>query len=103
MPISRLRTLSCAVTLVVLAAPAYADLALARGKNCLSCHAVDRKVIGPSFKDIAARYQEQDGAALADKIVRGGSGVWGAVPMPANTQVSDAEARRLASWILQTR
>ncbi|WP_225783252.1 c-type cytochrome [Xenophilus sp. Marseille-Q4582] len=85
------------------AAPAQADLALARAKNCMSCHTAERKVIGPSFKDIAARYRSQEGAEslLAAKILKGGSGVWGPVPMPANTQVSEAEARKLAAWVLR--
>ncbi|MDB5733013.1 MAG: cytochrome [Variovorax sp.] len=85
-------------------APAWADLALATAKNCMSCHAVERKVLGPSFKDVAAKYRDSKGAAdaLAQKIMKGGAGVWGAVPMPANTQVSEAEARKLALWVLAT-
>lgn len=99
----RLPHLLPALLLAALAAPAQADLALARTKNCMSCHTVERKVIGPAFKDIAVRYKDQKGAAdlLAQKISKGGSGVWGAVPMPANTQVSEADARKLALWILQ--
>ncbi|RZL98666.1 MAG: c-type cytochrome [Variovorax sp.] len=85
-------------------APAWADLALARSKNCMSCHAVERKVLGPAFKDVAARYKGQAGAAdmLAAKIRKGGAGVWGPVPMPANNQVSEAEAKALATWVLAT-
>ena len=81
------------------ATPAMADLALATSKNCMSCHAVDRKVLGPSFKDVAAKYQDTKGAAdlLATKILKGGSGVWGPVPMPANNQVSEADAKKLAA------
>ena len=88
-----------------LAAPALADLQLAQSKNCMACHAVDKKVIGPSFKDVAAKYKDTKGAAdmLATKIVKGGSGVWGPVPMPANTQVSEADAKKLAAWVLQTK
>jgi len=87
------------------ALPAYADLALATSKNCMACHAVDRKVIGPSFKDVAAKYKDDAGAPdrLAKKIISGGAGVWGPIPMPANTQVSEADAKKLASWILQTK
>ncbi|GAA4335201.1 hypothetical protein GCM10023165_11550 [Variovorax defluvii] len=87
------------------AAPALADLALATSKNCMSCHAVDRKVLGPSFKEVAAKYKDNKGAAdmLATKIVKGGSGVWGAVPMPANNQVSEADAKKLAAWVLSTK
>lgn len=88
-----------------LAAPAFADLALATSKNCMSCHAVERKVLGPSFKDVAAKYKDDKGAVdkLANKIMKGGSGVWGPVPMPANNQVSEADAKKLAAWVLQTK
>ena len=91
--------------LVGLAAPAFADLALATSKNCMSCHAVDRKVLGPSFKDIAAKYKDTKGAAdmLATKIMKGGAGVWGPVPMPANNQVSEADAKKLAAWVLSAK
>ena len=83
-------------------APAVADEALAKAKNCLACHATDKKVLGPSYKEVAAKYAGQKDAAdkLADKIVKGGSGVWGAVPMPANPQVTPAEAKQLAAWVL---
>lgn len=88
-----------------LAMPAFADLALAMSKNCMSCHAVERKLLGPSFKDVAAKYKDDKGAAdmLATKIMKGGSGVWGPVPMPANMQVSDADAKKLAAWVLSTK
>lgn len=104
MPKFPARVLLLVTALAALALPAQADLALARSKNCMSCHAVERKVIGPSFKDIALRYKDHKGAVelLARKVTQGGSGVWGQVPMPANTQVSDADARRLATWILLT-
>ncbi len=86
----------------VLAAPAFANLALATSKNCLACHAIDKKLVGPAYKDVAQKYVGQKDAAskLASKIMKGGSGVWGAVPMPANTQVSEAEAKTLANWVL---
>ncbi|MDN4588662.1 cytochrome C' [Xenophilus aerolatus] len=93
------------LSLAGIATPAAADLALATSKNCMSCHAVDRKVLGPSFKDVAAKYKDNKGAVdlLATKIVKGGSGVWGPVPMPANTQVSEADAKKLAAWVLSTK
>ncbi|MGK6306700.1 c-type cytochrome [Variovorax sp. DT-64] len=99
------RTLLIAVLGLAATSPALADLALATSKNCMSCHAVDRKVLGPSFKEIAAKYKDNKGAAdmLATKIVKGGSGVWGAVPMPANNQVSEADAKKLAAWVLSTK
>jgi cytochrome c len=82
--------------------PAFASPELAQKKNCLACHAVDKKVIGPSYKDVAAKYAGQKDAAdkLSQKILKGGAGVWGPVPMPANTQVSEAEAKQLANWVL---
>ena len=99
------RALLVAALGLAASAPALADLALATSKNCMSCHAVDRKILGPSFKEIAAKYKDNKGAAdmLATKIVKGGSGVWGAVPMPANNQVSEAEAKKLAAWVLSTK
>ena len=83
-------------------APAFADQALATAKNCMACHAVATKVIGPAYKDVAAKYAGQKDAVdkLSQKVIKGGAGVWGAVPMPANTQVSDAEAKTLVTWIL---
>jgi len=93
--------LACAA----LSAPAVADPALAQAKNCMACHATDRKLVGPSYKDVAKKYAGSASAAdmLTTKIIKGGAGAWGAVPMPANPQVSEAEARRLAAWILATK
>lgn len=87
---------------VVAAAPAFASADLAQKKNCMACHAIDKKLVGPAYKDVAAKYAGQKDAAdkLADKIMKGGAGVWGPVPMPANTQVSAAEAKQLAQWVL---
>ena len=82
--------------------PALADQALASSRNCMTCHAVDKKLLGPSFKEIAAKYASDRAAAdrLAVKIVKGGGGVWGTSVMPANPQVSEAEAKKLAGWAL---
>ena len=93
-----LLTLAAAAVFV----PALADQALATAKNCMACHAIDKKLVGPAYKDVAAKYAGQKDAAdrLAAKILKGGSGVWGPVPMPANSQVSEAEAKKLASWVL---
>ena len=84
------------------AAPAFAQADFAQKKNCMACHAVDKKVLGPSFKDVAAKYAGQADAVdkLAAKVVKGGTGVWGNIPMPANPQVTDAEAKQLTGWIL---
>ena len=94
-----------AIATTLLAAPAMADMALAKSKNCMACHAVDRKLVGPSYKDVAAKYAGDAAAAdkLAAKIMKGGSGVWGAIPMPANPQVSAAEANILAAWVLSNK
>jgi cytochrome c len=83
-------------------APALADQALAKAKNCLSCHAVDKKIVGPAYQDVARKYVGQKDAAdkLAGKIMKGGAGVWGIIPMPVNSQVSEAEAKKLANWVL---
>lgn len=96
------RALIALTVLAAVSAPAMADLALAQSKNCLACHAVDKKLVGPAYKDVAAKYAGQKGAVdkLATKIMKGGSGVWGPVPMPANPQVSEAEAHTLVKWVL---
>jgi cytochrome c len=93
------------IAALIAATPASADQALATSKNCMACHAVDRKVVGPAFKDIAAKYAADKTAVdkLATKIQKGGAGVWGPIPMPANTQVNDAEAKKLAAWVLTTK
>ncbi len=85
--------------------PALASADLAQKKNCMACHAVDKKLIGPGYKEVAAKYAGQKDAAdkLAQKIVKGGSGAWGQVPMPANPQVNDAEAKQLAAWVLSVK
>jgi cytochrome c len=90
------------LTAASIATPTWADQALANTKNCMACHAVERKLVGPSYKEIAKKYAANKDAVelLAGKIVKGGSGVWGAIPMPANPQVNDADAKKLAAWIL---
>ncbi|MBW7860644.1 MAG: c-type cytochrome [Rhodocyclaceae bacterium] len=83
------------------AAPAFADEALAKSKNCMACHAVDKKLVGPSYKDIAAKYAGQDVVAqLVTKVQKGGSGVWGPVPMPPNAAVNAEDAKKLVEWVL---
>ena len=84
---------------------AFANAELAQKKNCMACHAIDKKLVGPSYKAVAAKYanDKEAVAKLAEKIVKGGSGVWGPVPMPANTQVSAAEARQLAEWVVSSK
>ena len=82
------------------ASHAFADQALATSKNCMACHAVDKKLVGPSYKEVAARYDQKDLAKITAKILKGGSGSFGNIPMPANGQVNEAEAKKLAAWIL---
>ena len=96
------RALFALAALAALSAPAFADLQLAKAKNCMACHAVDKKLVGPAYKEVAIKYAGQKDAVdrLAVKIMKGGSGVWGPVPMPANSQVNEAEARQLAAWVL---
>jgi cytochrome c len=90
-----------AVMLASLMGAAHASADLAKSKNCLACHAVDKKLVGPAFKDVAARYTQKDVAQLAATIRKGGAGKWGPIPMPANPQVSEAEATALATWVLK--
>ncbi len=81
-------------------AQAADEEALAKSKNCLACHAIDKKVVGPSYKDVAKKYTAKDEAMLAEKVIKGGKGVWGPVPMPANPSVTPDEANKLVKWIL---
>ncbi len=81
---------------------AMANADLAKSKNCMACHAVGSKLVGPAYKDVAAKYAGQKDAEdkLVAKVMKGGSGTWGAVPMPANPQVTEGEARTLVKWVL---
>jgi cytochrome c len=85
---------------ILSAGVAQADEALAKAKNCLACHNVDKKVVGPSYKDVAKKYTAKDEAMLAEKIIKGGKGTWGPVPMPPNAAVKPEEATKLVKWIL---
>jgi cytochrome c len=86
----------------LVAVPAQADEALAKKHNCLACHQLDKKAVGPAYKDIAKKYKGQDVAAkLAEKVKKGGQGVWGPVPMPPNAAVPDADIKTLVDWILK--
>ena len=89
----------------LLASPAYAlDAAkakqVAQANACMGCHAVDRKLVGPAYKDVAAKYKGGDVAALAASIKAGGAGKWGPIPMPAQARLSEADAKLLAEWIM---
>lgn len=97
--------LALAGTLAI-SGPAQAESApgplLAQQQNCMSCHSVGRPLMGPALKDVAAKYRSEPDAAayLAHKIIDGSTGVWGQVPMPANTQLTPEQAATLAGWIL---
>ena len=93
---------SVIMSLILVSGPAWADTALLQKNNCLACHNVTQTVVGPAFKDVANKYRGQADAAdkLARKIRLGGSGVWGAMPMPAHPQISDADAKKLAAHVL---
>ena len=81
---------------------AKAAEALAQKSGCTACHNVDKKLIGPAYKEVSAKYKADKDAAtkLAAKVKAGGSGVWGQIPMPPNTQISDADINTLVAWIL---
>ena len=94
--------LIASVCAIAVTSPAFADEALAKAKKCTTCHAVDKTKVGPSYKVIAAKYGGQKDAEtkLLKAILKGGSGSFGDTPMPANANVSEAEAKTLVAWIL---
>jgi cytochrome c len=87
---------------VMVSAPALANLELAKKSNCMSCHQVDKKLVGPSYQDVAKKYagQKDAEAKLFEKVKKGGKGVWGEVPMPPNAAVKDEDIKTLVKWIL---
>ena len=91
--------------LLASAGNALASEALAKKYNCLACHAVDKKLIGPSFKDVAAKYKGNAGAEakLIASVKKGGAGTWGQIPMPPNASVPDADVKTLVKWVLSTK
>jgi cytochrome c len=96
------RALFLSALLATASAPALANLALAQKHACTACHAVDKKLVGPAYQEVAKKYAGQKDAEknLAASIKKGGSGKWGPVPMPAQAQVPDADVATLAKWIL---
>ena len=78
-------------------------LAIAKQNACLGCHAINKKIVGPSFEAVALKYKNDSNAQifLKNKILKGGAGSWGVVPMPANAKLSDADVSLLAGWILR--
>ncbi len=87
---------------VMVSAPAMANLDLAKKSNCMSCHTVDKKLVGPSYQDVAKKYAGQKDAvkSLSAKVKMGGKGVWGEIPMPPNPALKDADIEILVKWIL---
>jgi cytochrome c len=84
------------------ALPAAASPELAKKHACFACHAVDKKLVGPAYKEVASKYRGDKGAEarLVDKVKKGSQGTWGQVPMPPNAAVPDADVRALVKWIL---
>lgn len=100
---SRMIATLAAVAAVLFSTGAAAQMELAKQKNCLACHAVDHKLVGPAYKDVAKKYAGAGAevvAKLAKKVREGGVGVWGQVPMPANPQVNEAQSVQLVKWVL---
>lgn len=91
-----------AAVVLGLSGVASADQALAQKNACMSCHGVDKKIVGPAFKEVAAKYKDDKGAAarLAEVVKKGGKGNWGQVPMPPNPQVKDEDLHKIIAWIL---
>lgn len=91
-----------AATGLLFAGAANASLELAQKSACMACHAVDKKVVGPAYKEVAAKYKgdKTAEAKLIEKVKKGGSGVWGPVPMPPNSTVKDDDIKTLVKWIL---
>ena len=89
----------------VLALPAQASEELAKKYMCLTCHQVDKKLVGPAFKEIAAKYASDKAAEgkLVDKVKKGGSGVWGQIPMPPNDKVPEADLKAVVKWVLSAK
>ena len=98
----KLHLLLCMGLAVLTSNMAMASPELAKAKNCMACHAIGTKVIGPAYKDVAAKYAGQKDAEdkLTKKVMKGGTGAWGTMVMPANPQVTEAEARTLVKWVL---
>lgn len=85
---------------LVVSAPAFANKDLATKSGCMACHQVDKKVVGPAYQDVAKKYTAKDEAMLVDKVIKGGAGVWGQVPMPPNAAVKPDDVKTLVKWIL---
>lgn len=98
----RLAPLAALAAVATFSAPAFANLALAQKQGCTACHAVDKKVIGPAYQEVAKKYtgNKEASATVLKSIREGGTGKWGQIPMPAQPNLSEADAKALAAWIL---
>lgn len=85
---------------LVASAPAFANKELATKSGCMACHAVDKKLVGPAYLDVAKKYKPADEAKLVEKVMKGGSGVWGPIPMPPNVTVKPDDVKTLVKWVL---
>ena len=85
---------------VLASAPAFANKDLATKSGCMACHAVDKKLVGPSYQDVAKKYKAADEAMLVAKVKAGGKGVWGQIPMPPNAALKDEDLKNLVQWVL---
>ncbi len=99
----KLQTALLGICMGLLAASAQANLALADKNACLNCHSVEKKMVGPAFKDVAAKYKDRKDASayISEKMVKGGTGVWGAIPMPPMAQLKADEVQAMTKWILE--
>jgi cytochrome c len=97
-----LTTSACALTIGTVATASADPAALAQQRGCMACHQVETKVVGPAYKEVAAKYKGQEGAvdSLVAKVKAGGSGVWGPVPMPPNAHVSDEDIKTIVEWVM---
>ena len=91
-----------ALAIALAALPALANEDLAKKSGCMACHAIDKKVVGPAYKEVAAKYKGDKAAEakLVKKVKEGGVGVWGQVPMPPNSHVKDDDIKTLVKWVL---
>ena len=97
-----MRMLGVLLASAIAATPALANEELAKKNACTACHAIDKKLVGPAYKDVAAKYKgdKTAEAKLIEKVKKGGSGVWGQVPMPPNSNVKDEDIKTLVKWVL---
>lgn len=98
----KLRLFPAIAVIAFFAAPAMANMTLATKHGCMTCHQVDKKLVGPSYKDVAAKYKGQTDAVkrLSEKVKAGGKDVWGPIPMPPNSSLADADIQTLVKWVL---